>query len=245
MGVGGWDRLGTECWGRWGTRGTGGVTGDTGGVTGDTGGVTGGVTGEGAWDPGGGARDTGGVTRDPGAEAWDTGGGAWRAGRVTGVRLLVPLQEHGAELQGVLGGAPGSLRDTVQPSGCIGPVRGVVKRPPELCREGRQIGGEQRVAPNRGHGPIQSPVGQGGEDECHLAPSDRNREGLASDEIMAFPQETPTLAEVPRVTLGRWQARFPPGVQGLPLGGHWRWGSRKILWGGRVGLRRRSLHFLS
>ena len=109
---------------------------------------------------------------------------------------LIPWEEHGAELQGVLRGAPGSLRDTVQPSGCIGPVRGVVKCPPELYREGRQVGGEQRVAPNRGHGPIQSPVGQGGEDECHLGPVRPEPGGLAVDNIMALLQETPTLVEV-------------------------------------------------
>ena len=114
----------------------------------------------------------------------------------------------------------------------------MVEHLPELGREGRQVGIEPRVAPNRGHGPIQSPVGQGGDDECHLGPVGPETGGLGPDEILALLQETLTLVEVPRVMFGKRQVRFPLGVQGLPLWGHRCWGSRKISWEDRVGLRR-------
>ena len=109
----------------------------------------------------------------------------------------------------------------------------MVKHPAELYREGRQVRGEQRVSPNRGHGPIQSPVGQGGEDECHLGPVRPEPGRLAADIVIALLQEAPTLVKVPRVALGKRRARFLLGVQGLPLRGHWRWGSRKISRGGQ------------
>ena len=84
-----------------------------------------------------------------------------------------------------------------------GPIRGMVKRPPELYRESRQVGVEQRISPNHGHGPIQSLVGQGGEDECHLGRGIPEPGRLAADIVMALLQETPTLVEVPRVALGK------------------------------------------
>ena len=91
----------------------------------------------------------------------------------------------------------------MQPSSCIGPGRGVVEHLPELGREGRQVDIQPRVAPNRGYSPIQSPVGQGGDDERHLGPVGLELEGLGPDEILALLQETPTLVEVPRVTVGK------------------------------------------
>ena len=58
----------------------------------------------------------------------------------------------------------------------------------------------------------------------HLGPIRPKPGGLAADNIVALLQETPTLVEVPRVTLGRWQARFPPGVTGAGEAGRARRG---------------------
>ena len=44
-----------------------------------------------------------------------------------------------------------------------------------------------------------------------------------------------TLVEVPRVTLGRWQVRFPLGVQGLPLRGYRCWGAGRSRGGAGLG----------
>ena len=62
------------------------------------------------------------------------------------------------ELQGVLGDAPGSLLDTVQPSICIVPIRGLVECQLELVRELLEIGAKLWVVPHHCHGPVESPV---------------------------------------------------------------------------------------
>ena len=150
-----------------------------------------------------GSRDERHWRRGPGGQDGSQGSGLSppNAGPAPSATLRVPRPFGGTRRCGTPGcarGAPGSLRDSVQPSGCIGPVRGVVKRPPELYSEGRQIRGEQRVAPNRGHGPIQSLVGQGGEDECHLGPVRLEPGGLAVDDNYGTPPGNPDTCRSPQ-----------------------------------------------
>ena len=171
-----------------------------------------------ARDTGGEARDTGGGARDPGGEARDTGGeardcwrgssGHWRGSSGCWRGNSGPWRGSSGHRWGCPGHWWGSLglrrRGPAARTGHGGPVRGMVEDPPELFQEEWEINGHLWVSSHHCHCPIQGPVSEGGYDECHLGPIRPKPGGLAADDIMALLQETQTLVEIPRVTLGRW-----------------------------------------
>ena len=138
-GVGSWDRLGTGCWDSGsGARGSGRGARDSGSGARDTEGVTG--------DTGGEAGDTGGEGQEAGPDGQDGSRGSRlsspNAGLAMSTALGVPRPLRGTECgtPGCTQDAPGSLRETVQPSSCIGPIRGVVKWFPPWV-QGLPLGG--------------------------------------------------------------------------------------------------------
>ena len=147
-------------------------------------------------------------------------------GAPEGIVIPSAVGSQGPELEHVLGHALESLLDGVQPPGSIDAVGGVVKRPPELQGESRQVGGELRVAVDRCHGPIQSPIGQRGDDEGHFSTVRAEPGGLELKHESALAQEAPAPVKLPGVGFRGREVWLPPGVPGFPPGSCRRWRSR-------------------